>query len=295
MPDVELVGIVDVDTTRAAALAKQLNTTAYSDYRDLFGRVEAVSVVVPTPLHYPVSKAFLERNIDVMIEKPITTTLAEADELIRISRQRAAIIQVGHLERFNPAVAALREVANGPRFIEAHRLSIFKPRCIDVNVVLDLMIHDLDIILSFVPSGIRRIHAAGIAVICDSADIANARIEFENGCVANVTASRVSLRNERKIRMFQQDGCFSVDFANRQISEIRPSETDADAGIPAMAIKQRTFAGSDALDDELKSFVRSVRHRKPPEVTGVMGRDALAMALQISEQIAAGNDRTGGR
>ncbi|MFH1581592.1 MAG: Gfo/Idh/MocA family oxidoreductase [Pseudomonadota bacterium] len=285
MDDVELVGIADSDRVRAEIVSKKVQTNVYTDYRDLIGKVDAVSVVVPTPAHYKVSKDFLENDIDVLIEKPITTTLREADELISISEARGLIIQVGHLERFNPAILALKNIVKKPRFIESHRLSIFKERGTDVSVVLDLMIHDIDIISGFVRSDIKSIHAAGIPVITGQADIANTRLEFMNGCVANVTASRISTKNERKIRLFQQDAYISVDFANHEITIVRKKDDEIESVIPGMEIKQICFKKSDALKDELTAFVKSVRRREVPEVTGQVGRDALKVALSVMEQI----------
>ncbi|MBU1180997.1 MAG: Gfo/Idh/MocA family oxidoreductase [Pseudomonadota bacterium] len=285
MDDVELVGIADSDRVQAETVSKKVKTNAYTDYRDLIGKVDAVSVVVPTPAHYKVSRDFLENDIDVLIEKPITTTLREADELISISEARGLIIQVGHLERFNPAFLALKNIVKNPRFIESHRLSIFKERGTDVSVVLDLMIHDIDIISGFVRSEIKSIHAAGIPVITGRADIANTRLEFMNGCVANVTASRISTKNERKIRLFQQDAYISVDFANHEITVVRKKEDENESIIPGMEIKQICFEKSDALKDELTAFVKSVSRREVPEVTGQVGRDALKVALSVMEQI----------
>ena len=285
MDDVELVGIVDSNRVQADSVSKMIKTNAYTDYRDLIGKVDAVSVVVPTPAHFEVSRDFLENDIDVLIEKPITATLVEADELIRISETRGLIIQVGHLERFNPAILALKDIVKNPRFIESHRLSIFKERGTDVSVVLDLMIHDIDIISGFVKSEIKSIHAAGIPVITGLADIANTRLEFMNGCVANVTASRISTKNERKIRLFQQDAYISVDFANHEITVVRKKESERQSIIPGMEIQQICFEKSDALKDELTAFVKAVSRREVPEVTGQVGRDALKVALSVMEQI----------
>ncbi len=290
MDEVELVGVVDIEKEKAENTAATSGISAYTNYKDLFGKVDAVSVVVPTPAHFAVSKNFLENGIDVLIEKPITTTLEEADELIEIAESKGLIIQVGHLERFNPAVIALQDIVKNPRFIESHRLSIYKERCTDVSVILDLMIHDIDIILNFVRYSIKGIHAAGIPVISKHVDIANARLEFENGCVANVTASRISTKNERKIRLFQKDAYISVDFANHEITVIRQNEKSSNGLIPGMEIKQLCFTKSDALEDELKSFVKSVQNRNVPEVTGLMGRDALKTALSIMNQISKSNE-----
>ena len=273
--DVDLVGVVDADPDVAHAIAGKYDTQAFTDYKDLIGAVDAVSVVVPTPLHFTISRDFLANDVDLLIEKPITKTLEEADELIQMAADRDLIIQVGHLERFNPAVVALNGKINNPRFIESHRLSIYQERGTDVSVVLDLMIHDIDIILSFVRSEVTGIHAAGVPVISGEVDIANARLEFKNGCVANVTASRISNRTERKIRLFQRDAYISVDFANHEITLIHQTESGANDVIPGMEREQMCFTKSDALDDEIHAFVESVRRREPPEVTGIMGRNAL--------------------
>ncbi|MFP4475350.1 MAG: Gfo/Idh/MocA family oxidoreductase [Desulfatibacillaceae bacterium] len=285
MDDVELVGVVDVDTERAGESALECGTTAYADYRDLLGRVDAVSIAVPTPLHYQVARDFLEHDVDVLIEKPMTTSLAEADALIGVAGERGRIIQVGHLERFNPAVVSLDEVISQPLFIEAHRLAIYKPRCTDVSVVLDLMIHDLDLILGFASSDIRHIHAAGAAVASDHVDIANARVEFESGCVANITSSRISLKNERKIRLFQKDAYISVDFSSREITIVRLADGPSDSLIPGTDIRHLTFDQGDALDAEIRSFVHCVRVREQPAVSGQVGRDALAAAITVMDQI----------
>ena len=285
MEDVDLVGVVDINRSRAENIAEKLGTNAYSSHKDLFGKVDAVSIAVPTPAHFAVARDFLENNVNVLIEKPMTTSLEEADELIKISESKGLVIQAGHLERFNPAITASKDIIKKPMFIESHRLSIYKERCTDVSVVLDLMIHDIDIILNFVRSDIKSVHASGIPVISEHVDIANARLEFANGCIANVTASRISTKNERKIRLFQKDAYVSLDFANHEITIIRQSGEGSNGLIPGMEIKQRSFSNGDALKDELKSFVKAVKRRESPEVTGRMGRDALKLALNIMEQI----------
>ena len=285
MNDVELVGVADIDISQAEKVATEVSTVPYADYTALFDKVDAVSIAVPTSEHFAVCRDFLENDIDVLIEKPMTETLEEAEELIRISESRNLVLQVGHLERFNPAVVALKDVIEKPMFIESHRLSVYKDRGTDVSVVHDLMIHDIDIILNVVGSNIKTVHAAGIPVISDHVDIANARLEFENGCVTNVTASRISIKNERKLRLFQHNAYISVDFANQEITVIRRNG-DSDIGlIPGMDIKKVSFTRSDALDDELKSFVKSICRREAPEVTGQMGRDALEIALIVMDQI----------
>ena len=291
MDHVELVGVADTDRQRAESVAAGVGTFAHGDFRDLLGRTDAVSIVVPTPAHFAVAKVFLENQVDVLIEKPMTMVLDEADELIRIAEDGGSIIQVGHLERFNPAVVALRGVVTEPMFIESHRLSLFQPRGTDVSVVLDLMIHDIDIILNLVGSRVRTIHAAGVPVITDLVDIANARLEFDSGCVANVTASRISMKNERKIRLFQRDAYISVDFANRGITVVRQGAPGGDGPVPGTEVETREFDQADALDDELRSFVDAVCLRREPEVTGPMGRDALKVALSIMDQIQKTSNR----
>lgn len=285
MDAVDLVGVADISMSQAASIAGKYRTTAYSTYQDLFGKVDAVSIVVPTPSHFKVAMDFLKNDVNVLIEKPMTTTLEEADELIRFADSKGLIIQVGHLERFNPAVVALKDIVAKPMFIESHRLSIYKDRGTDVSVVLDLMIHDIDIILNFVRSEVSEIRSAGIPVIAENVDIANARLEFQSGCVANVTASRISTKNERKIRLFQKDAYVSVDFTSREITVIQQNSKKDDGLIPGMEIKQLCFTKGDALEDEIKSFVQSVVNRKVPQVTGQMGRDALKIALIIMAQI----------
>jgi predicted dehydrogenase len=291
MEDVTLVGVADTDKTAAEQVAGDTGCRAFSDYGDLLGQIDAASVVVPTSDHFSISKALLAHDIDLMIEKPITTSLAEADELIRHAESRDRLIQVGHLERFNSAVVSLKEIIHEPLFIESHRLSTYKERATDVSVVLDLMIHDIDIILNMVGSEVTHIHAAGIPVVSDHVDIANARLEFASGCVANVTASRISMKNERKTRLFQRDAYIAIDFANHEATIVR-KDTQAEGGIiPGLGIEKRVFNKGDALDDELRAFVHSVKTRETPLVTGQMGRDALKTALDVMNQIQKTSNR----
>jgi predicted dehydrogenase len=285
MDNVQLVGVVDVNRALAEEVAVRFATLAFADYQDLIGHVDAVSIVVPTEDHFSVAAKCLNHDLDVLIEKPMTATLEQADELIKIAESRGRIMQIGHLERFNPAVIALKDIVHNPMFIEAHRLGIFKERSTDVSVVLDLMIHDIDIIMNIVKSKIKSIHAAGAPVICEHADIANVRLEFESGCVANVTASRISTKNQRKIRMFQKDAYVSVDFTTRDITIIRRDESIIDDLIPGMDIRQLSFSESDALEDELASYIQAVSTRQNPVVSGNAGRKALEVALSITDQI----------
>lgn len=285
MDNVQLVGVVDSDRVLAEEVAARFDTRAFADYRDLFGHVDAVSIVVPTEDHFSVATECLNHDLDVLIEKPMTATLEQADDLIKIAESRKRVMQIGHLERFNPAVIALKDIVHNPLFIEAHRLSIFKDRSTDVSVVLDLMIHDIDIIMNLVKSEIKSIHAAGAPVICEHADIANVRLEFESGCVANVTASRISTKNQRKIRLFQKDAYVSVDFTTRDITIIRRDESCAGDLIPGMDIRQHSFSEADALEDELASYIQAVNTRQAPVVSGNAGRQALGVALSITDQI----------
>ena len=287
MPAVELVGVVDINPSRAEKIASQFGTNAFTRSDELFGKVDAVSIAVPTPAHFSVGSEFLEHDVDVLIEKPMTTRLEEADALIDAAEARGLILQVGHLERFNPATIALQDIVRRPLFIEVHRLSTYTQRNTDVSVVLDLMIHDIDIILNLVQSEISTLHAAGAPVICENVDIANARLEFKNGCVANVTASRVSAKNQRKLRIFQKDAYVSVDFANHAVTVIRRDKNVCSQVIPGMDIQQLSFTKTDALEDELNAFIAAVSSREAPQISGRVGRRSLMTALDIMQQISS--------
>lgn len=290
MDNIELVGIVDTDHIVADNLAQKLNTKAFYDYHDLLGMVDAVSVVVPTFLHYDVASFFLSNNVDVMLEKPIASTLEEADKLIAMAHEHGCILQVGHLERFNPALLSLQSEITYPLFIESHRLSLFSPRSLDVSVVLDLMIHDIDIILAFVKSEVVAIHASGAPVISQLPDIANVRLEFASGCVANVTASRISVKKQRRMRIFQKDTYLSVDFDKSEATLIK--RTGASGGIiPGMEIRTENFSAVDNLKDELLDFVNCIITRKAPKVSGEEARRALAVARDIVTQINSNVER----
>ncbi|MBW9267367.1 MAG: Gfo/Idh/MocA family oxidoreductase [Candidatus Thiodiazotropha sp. (ex. Lucinisca nassula)] len=285
LDDSELVAVVDIDPDTAANVAKECNTEALSDYHELLNKVDAVSIVVPTQLHHQVAKEFLDSGIHVLLEKPITVTVAEADALIEIARRKQRVLQVGHLERFNSAVLALEGVLKDPQFIESHRLAPFTLRGADVNVVLDLMIHDIDIIQKMVGSPIASIDAKGGAVLTEEYDIANARIKFENGCVANVTASRVSMKPQRKMRIFQPDAYISIDFQNKILSIHRKGEKEIFPGIPEITSEESVFENSDAIMAELCAFLDAIRNDTLPPVTGEDGREALKTAIDISEQL----------
>ncbi len=283
LPDSDLVAVVDINETAAREVALRNNTRAWRDYRDLIGMVDAVSIVVPTSLHYTLARDFLSAGVHVLIEKPITVTVEEADALIAIARERNLVLQVGHLERFNAALLQLDFTRDKPLFIESHRLSPFNPRANDVSVVLDLMIHDIDIILDIVDSGVDRIDASGTAVLTDGIDIANARIVFKSGCVANVTASRVSMKVERKMRMFRPHSYVSVDFQNRVLVVHKTGDKEMYPGIPEIVTEKTEFASSDALLEEIRHFLGCIRVNREPLVTGEAGRRALATAIEISK------------
>lgn len=278
----ELVAVADSDAARAAAVAAEVGGIAHTDYRDLLRRVEVVSVAVPTEHHYRVVRDCLEAGLHVLVEKPITQTVAEADALIDLAARRGRILQVGHLERFNPAWLALQpHLGQPPRFVEAHRLAPFKPRGTDVSVVLDLMIHDLDLILSAVGSTVTEVRASGTAVLTDGIDIGNARLEFANGCVANLTASRVSTATLRKMRLFLKDRYLAVDFGQRQVQLARRGD---DPHTP-IAVDEVAVPAADALQTEIEAFAAAVREGRPPAVSGEDGRRALALALEIAERM----------
>jgi predicted dehydrogenase len=281
----ELVAIVDTNPEAAAAIAAKHACLGLTDYRELLGKVDAVSIAVPTSLHFAVARDFLQAGAHVLVEKPMTTTVEEADELIRLAHLHQRVLMVGHLERFNPAILGLEGLLNQPRFIESTRLAPFKPRATDVSVVLDLMIHDIDIILDMVDSEIIAIEASGAAVLTNDTDIANARLTFANGCVANVTASRISLKSERKMRLFQKDAYLSVDFQNRVLSSYQRGEGEMFPGVPNFVPDEQRFEQSDALLEEIRHFVDCCIHGKPPRVSGEAGRRALAAAEAISAKL----------
>jgi len=285
LSNTQLVAVVDLDRERATAVAGKTGARAFTDYREILDRVDAVSIVVPTQCHFEVAKAFLEKGVHVLLEKPITTTLAEADELIRIAATQKVVFQVGHLERFNPVVVALDGIVKQPGFIESIRIAPFKPRGTDVNVVLDLMIHDIDIIQNIVGSKVEQINSIGTPVFTEEEDIANARIQFTNGCVANVTASRISLKSERKMRIFQPDAYISVDFQNKTFAVFRKGDGEMFPGIPNVTKEEQSFGQTDALKNEIEAFLDAVINGKPPVVSGEDGRYALETALKIIRKL----------
>jgi len=286
LPQVELVGVVDSDQARAEEIAASLGTKAFTDYRDLVGRIDMVSVVVPTSMHFEVGSFFLGNGINLLIEKPITTTVAEARELIALAADRNLVLQVGHLERFNPALDAVRGVLKSPGFIDSVRVAPYKPRGTDVSVVLDLMVHDLDIINTLVGSGIKSVSASGAAVYSATPDIVNARIEYLNGAVANVTASRISLKSERRMQIFQEDACIAVDFQNRKSSVCRKGEGESAPGVPAVKVEEIEVPQRDQILAEIEAFIAAVAEGKPVVVSGEDGMRALETALLIEEKVS---------
>ena len=283
LPGADLVGVADVDKQVAESVAKELNTAPYNDHLQFINKVDAVSIAVPTKDHHSIAMDFLRNGVDVLVEKPITKTIDQADELVKLAREKGAILQVGHLERFNAAVMALEDTIEEPMFIESHRLAPFKERSTDIDVILDLMIHDIDIILSLVGSEVVTINAVGVPVISDKVDIANARITFKSGCVANVTSSRVTMKQTRKIRIFQHNAYVSLDYANQKIISCKRIEEE---GLPRPRIdyEEINVTKKDALEEELGAFINSVVSRKEPVVTGSDGRMALDVALKVQKE-----------
>ncbi len=287
MTGVELVGVVDIDRSTAQSVADQLGCTAYTKYADLLDKVEAVSIVVPTALHLQVARPFLERHIHMLMEKPIAPSYEESLELVKLAEHDGVILQVGHLERFNAGVMALGERVRNPRFIEVHRLGTFVDRATDVDVVTDLMIHDIDIALSLVKANIEEIAAVGIPVLTNHVDIANARLEFENGAVANVTASRVSNKKLRRIRVFGQHNYYGLNYIDQQLEIVRAKPATTDEERPEIVAERLDIESRPPLDAELEDFVRSVREERPPLVDGRVGLEAVRVAELVKERIAA--------
>jgi len=300
IPAADLIGVYDIDRERGERIGSEFGVRYFSDYGELLKQVDAVTIAVPTRNHYELARQALEAGVAVFVEKPIAATLEEARQLTELVRRKGLPFQVGHIERFNPAILALKGEKLRPLFIEAHRLASFDPRGTDVAVVLDLMIHDIDLTLALVNSRIRRIDASGVAVISDSEDIANARIQFENGCVANLTASRISLKKMRKLRLFQKDSYLSLDLLQglaeiyrlRELSSDAPVETpiswaviEKDGKRKQILYDKRQAEDANALLLELKSFVTAVQTGQTPEVSAEDGLRALEVATEILERI----------
>ena len=288
LPEAELVGVFDIDEQRAAAVAGEYHCRKFSRLEELFGEAEAASLAVPTELHAEIGIKLLEGGIDLLVEKPLARTTAEADALIAAAAKQNRILQAGHLERYNPAVQAARQILNSPLFFEVHRLSVFTKRSLDVDVVLDLMIHDLEIVLSLVDSEPEEIRAVGLAVLSPKIDIANARLCFHNGCVANFTASRVSPEQIRKLRWFQPREYVSLDYA-RQDAAV--TTVDLSGGRPALSQRLLKPPRAEPLQLQLADFLKNARQRSVPVVGGKEGRRALQLAHQILQQIGSHTDR----
>jgi predicted dehydrogenase len=289
---VRLVGVVDPDVNRADAVAREFGCKAFGSVLQLVtthSEVQAASVAAPTVHHLPVARELMEAGVDVLIEKPLASTLAEADELVSVAGARKRVAQVGHLERFNPAVRATLPILTQPMFFEVHRLSVFTPRSLDVDVVLDLMIHDLDIVLAFAKSPVKEVRAVGLPILSGKVDIANVRLEFESGCVANFTASRVSTERVRKLRFFQPRQYISLDYGRQEVLVFTVGQDGKHSGLPSpnpqIGVTKPSVAAEEPLHAELASFLRAVRERSTPEVPFEDGRRALALALEIVSAI----------
>ena len=285
LPGAALLAVVDPDRDARERVAAEVGCSAVADYREILGDVDAVSIATPTPLHFPIASECLERGVHVLVEKPVTETPAQARDLIGSAARRGLVLQVGHLERFNAAILALAGTLGVPRFIESHRLAPFRERGTDVNVVLDLMIHDIDLIQSLARAPVESIDAVGASVFSSGLDIANARIRYAGGCVADTTASRVSMKTERKLRLFQDDAYVSIDLQQKVLTIVRKPPAGADAAPGQMVVEERCYEQGDALKLEIEAFLRSIRERRPPVVTGEDGLRALETAIRITELV----------
>jgi predicted dehydrogenase len=289
MPECTIIGVADTIEERAVKASADHHCEFFTDHHHLLGKLDAVSIAVPTQFHYAVARDFLADGTDVLLEKPLTATLEEADELIRLAERKNAVFQIGFVERFNPAIVALGKVIGKPLFIETHRLHPFFTRGTDVDVVLDLMIHDLDIILHFVNAAVESVDAVGVSVLSDNVDIANARVAFQNGCVANITASRVTGKHMQKIRFFGFEGYHSIDYGRRELVSLSTkhgNEGKMEIGLNDVEIKQQ-----DPLEEEIRSFIHCVKTRTTPLVSGREARASLALALQIIEKMKSGRKK----
>jgi predicted dehydrogenase len=284
IPDAELVGVYDLRPERRLQAAAELGVRAFSSLDEVWQSAQAVSVVIPATSHAAVAREAFRRGVDVLLEKPITRTLEEAQEIIRLASEHGRILQVGHIERFNPGVMAAKAITHHPIFFEIHRLGVFSPRSLDVDVVFDLMIHDLDLLLWMVSAPVREVRAVGLPVLSDKVDIANARVEFEDGAVANLTASRVSTEKVRKFRYFQPNEYISIDFSRRDVLVVSAGRAESS---PQLGFRKLETQPLEPLRAELEAFVDSVRNRKPPLVGGTEGMKALTLAVQVMDCIEA--------
>lgn len=297
------MGVVDPDTARADAMAREFGCKAFGSVEQMLtthSEVQAASVAVPTALHRVVARTLLEAGVDVLIEKPLAATLDEADDLVHVAAQHKRVAQVGHLERFNPAVRATLPLINRPMFFEVHRLSVFSPRALDVDVVLDLMIHDLDVVLTFVKSEVKEIRAVGLPILSGKVDIANVRVEFESGCVANFTASRVSTERVRKLRFFQPGQYISIDYGRQEVLVFSVGGVSDGTRLssqpsvnPQIAVAKPAITAEEPLLAEIKAFLHAVRKRSHPVVSLDDGRRALELGLEILAEIGRHAGRIG--
>ena len=286
LPASTLLGVADADTGRARAVAERFGVEAVADYRDLLEAVDAVAIATPTSTHHEVTRRCLDSGIHVLLEKPLATTMEEARDLVELAESRKLVFQVGHLERFNPAVRALGGLIEGPQFIESNRIAPYKPRALDVSVVLDLMIHDIDLIHSFVRSPMKKVDAVGRCVFSDSVDVANARILFANGCIANVTSSRISLKSERSLRIFQNDGYLSADLQNRAVTSYRRKHDGAITTPEDVLIEKSEFPTADPMMAQAEAFLEAVAEGGEALVSARSAMQALETASVIGEQAA---------
>jgi predicted dehydrogenase len=293
LEQVELVAVCDINEIRGREIGERHATRFVSDYRELLDQVEAVSVATPTVNHCEVSCAFLEAGVHVLVEKPIARSLDEADQMIRAAESKGLVLQTGHIERFNPAFVALRRRIERPRFFEAHRMGVFTPRSLDIDVVMDLMVHELDIIASLVEGEVVKIEAVGVPILTRKIDLANARLEFAGGCVANITASRVAGERLRKLRVFQPNEYYSLDYAEQQVAMLKLVPPKTAVALPIIEAESLLVEKREPLLAEIESFIAAVQSRTAPEVSGAGGRRALALAIQVMDKIKAHSERAG--
>lgn len=289
LPQSELVAICDINSEHTNDLSEKYAVAPTTDYRSLLGKVDAVSIATPTPTHYEIGRFFLANGVHVLMEKPVSTTVEQADSLIETAKKNQVLLQVGHLERFNNAIKSLKSLLEQPRFVDSQRLAPFKLRGSDVNVVLDLMIHDIDIILSLIKSPICDIRATGASVLTPFIDIANARLEFKNGCVASVTASRVSVLSERRLRVFQHDTHISLDLERKKCRIHRKGKGEMFPGIPNIESEKFLFEKGDPLKEEIESFLNAILNNTSPVVTGEDAKKALETAIEITRIVSQSN------
>jgi predicted dehydrogenase len=288
LDELDLVCVVDIDEARAKSVARNCKTRYVTDYRQIESQLDAVSIAVPTRDHFEVAQSFLSQGISVLLEKPIASSLEQAEKLAELAEKQGTILQIGHVERFNPAVVALAKRVRSPKYIETHRLGPFVARGMDVDVILDLMIHDLDIVLSGVSSPLCQVQAVGMPIVSEHVDIANVRLEFEDGCVANMNTSRVSLTHLRKLRLFQQDTYFSLDAIKQDLTVVRLDKNSPSrlTGLPFKISREKVkLKKQEPLKAELESFVNCVRRKQPPLVSAREGIRALRVALDINSKI----------